>query len=195
MAALLLVTAYVFILSQQTWGLTPVIASNGLTYMVQTGAPGDMAEAAEQLSRLEARVNEFVNYLAHNHKDDNRVCNIVARWQGRLSEVNALHSQEAAYSVNKTEVRICIRDSRGNLQDDNTAMFILIHELGHLSIDDYGHTDEFWRSFRFLLKIAIEDAKVYRIQDFEEEPVEYCHHAIRSSPYTCYKNGNCSLDE
>jgi len=180
--------------SSKTWGMKRVVASNGKVYLVQEHAPGDSARAAEQLSRLESRLNAFVGYLkTSEYKNDPRVRNIIRRWAGRLSEVNSMTTLDAAYSMNKSEISLCIRDGEGNLQDDETAMFVLLHELGHLSVDNYGHTDEFWDAFRFILKIAIEDAKVYQDQNFENFPVQYCDHKIRSSPYTCLKNGNCSL--
>lgn len=192
---ILAIVLMMVLVSSRTWGMQRVKASNGRIYLVQENVKGDAAQAAEQLARLEARVNRFVEYMdaSEQHRKDSRVVNVVKRWAGKLSEVNNLHSFDAAYSINKSDIAICIRDAEGNLQDDETAMFILLHELGHLSIDDYGHTEEFWTAFRFLLKIAIEDAKVYQDQNFENFPVQYCDHPIRSSPYTCYKLGNCSL--
>jgi hypothetical protein len=181
-------------MSAQTWGMARVRASNGRIYLVQRNSPGDPRDAAEQLARLEARVDTFVEHLKTSRfADDCRVKNVIRRWAGRLSEVNTAASLDAAYSINKSEIAICIRDAEGRLQDDETAMFILLHELAHLSIDSYGHTDSFWKSFRLLLKIAIEDARIYADQNFEKFPVSYCDQAVRSSPYTCLKNGNCAL--
>ena len=182
-------------MSSQMWGMVRIRAkTNGKIYLVQASAPGDPQEAAEQLARLEARVDRFVAYLkTSTHKDDCRIKNVTRRWAGRLSEVNSKSSIDAAFSVNKSEIAVCVRDAKGRLQDDETAMFILLHELAHLSVDSYGHGDSFWKAFRLLLKIAIEDARVYVDQNFENFPVRYCDQAVRSSPYTCLKNGNCAL--
>ena len=182
-------------MSSQMWGMVRIRAkTNGKIYLVQASAPGDPQEAAEQLARLEARVDRFVAYhKTSTHKDDCRIKNVTRRWAGRLSEVNSKSSIDAAFSVNKSEIAVCVRDAKGRLQDDDTAMFILLHELAHLSVDSYGHGDSFWKAFRLLLKIAIEDARVYVDQNFENFPVRYCDQAVRSSPYTCLKNGNCAL--
>jgi hypothetical protein len=192
LVTILLMFVYI---SSKTWGMKRIVASNGKVYLVQEHAPGDARQAAEQLARLEAKLTAFVEYLktSEKYKHDPRVRNIVKRWAGRLSEVNSMTTLDAAYSLNKREISVCIRDVDGKLQDDQTSMFVLLHEFGHLAVDNYGHGDEFWTAFRFILKIAIEDAKVYEDQNFEDFPQTYCEHKIRSSPYTCLKNDNCSL--
>jgi hypothetical protein len=181
---------YLVSVLSHTWGLTRVMASNGKMYWVR--AEGDRRSAAEHLAELEGRVNRFVEFLKQSrHAQEPRVKNVIRRWSGSLSEVGPVYTGEAAYSLNKTDVKVCIRDSSGRLQDHNTGMFVMLHELAHLAEDTYGHGESFWDTFRFLLTIAIEEAGVYEYQGFEQSPVEYCHHVIRSNPYTCVKRGSC----
>ena len=59
-------------------------------------------------------------------------------------------------NVNKGyEIYICLDGT-----DVNSAMYILIHELAHMSVPEYDHTKNFWEHFEKLKKIAI-DAGVY----------------------------------
>lgn len=59
-------------------------------------------------------------------------------------------------NVNKGyEIYICLD---GN--DVNSAMYVLLHELAHMSVPEYDHTDKFWKHFDKLKKIAV-DGGVY----------------------------------
>ena len=56
---------------------------------------------------------------------------------------------------NGYEIYICLD---GN--DVNSAMYVLLHELAHMSVPEYDHTNKFWAHFEKLKKIAI-DGGVY----------------------------------
>lgn len=192
-AAIFIFTAAVFWWKRPQRGMTNVTAFNGKQYLVRD-LPNSK-EVADTLGHLEEAIDSFVQYLAASkYRHDRRVQNIVTRWTGTLAETAVIYDYEAAYSTNKREISVCVRNKAGQIEHDReTAVFILIHELAHLASDEYGHTPEFWNNFRFLLKVAIEDAKIYRYQRFEDLPVEYCGHRISRSPYTCYKEGACPL--
>jgi len=56
-------------------------------------------------------------------------------------------------NVNKGyEIYICLD---GN--DVNSAMYVLIHELAHMSVPEYDHTDNYWDNFEKLKNICIEN--------------------------------------
>jgi len=56
-------------------------------------------------------------------------------------------------NVNKGyEIYICLSGS-----DVNSAMYILLHELAHMSVPEYDHTSNFWAHFDKLKKIAIDN--------------------------------------
>ena len=56
-------------------------------------------------------------------------------------------------NVNKGyEIYICLD---GN--DVNSAMYVLIHELAHMSVPEYDHTDNFWTNFKKLKKLCIDN--------------------------------------
>jgi hypothetical protein len=50
------------------------------------------------------------------------------------------------------EIYICLDDGG----DVNSAMYVLIHELAHMSVPEYDHTDKFWKISRNLRNCASE---------------------------------------
>ena len=59
-------------------------------------------------------------------------------------------------NVNKGyEIYICLAGG-----DVNSAMYVLLHELAHMSVPEYDHTSNFWGHFEKIKKIAI-DSKLY----------------------------------
>lgn len=54
-------------------------------------------------------------------------------------------------NVNKGyEIYICLDGG-----DVNSAMYVLIHEVAHMSVPEYDHTDKFWENFKKLKMICI----------------------------------------
>ena len=60
-------------------------------------------------------------------------------------------------------------------------MFVAIHELAHLMTKEVGHTKNFWDNMKFLLVKAI-DIDIYKKQDFNSVPKEYCGTTITDTP-------------
>lgn len=59
-------------------------------------------------------------------------------------------------NVNKGyEIYICLDGS-----DVNSAMYVLIHELAHMSVPEYDHSPKFWENFKKLKEI-FEGAGLY----------------------------------
>jgi hypothetical protein len=69
-----------------------------------------------------------------------------------------------------------------NLIDDNTLMFVAIHELSHIMTKSIGHKTEFWQNFKFLLENAKESG-IHTPVDYKKEPKEYCGMTIHDNPY------------
>jgi hypothetical protein len=52
------------------------------------------------------------------------------------------------YNVNKGyEIYLCLD---GGEESINSVMNVLIHELAHVTVKEYDHSPEFWRSFKDL---------------------------------------------
>ena len=91
-----------------------------------------------------------------------------------------------AYSLNKgEEICLCLREPENELEiidDMNTLMFVLVHELSHLMTDDIGHTNKFWNNMAYLLKKASE-INLYTPINYSVTPVMYCGVKIDETPY------------
>jgi hypothetical protein len=77
------------------------------------------------------------------------------RWK-RIKNSNTIftgttHEVDGAGSnVNKGyEIYICLDGD-----DVNSAMYVVIHELAHMSVVEYDHSDKFWENFRDLKSIC-----------------------------------------
>ena len=54
-------------------------------------------------------------------------------------------------NVNKGyEIYICLDGG-----DVNSAMYVLIHEVAHMSVPEYDHTDKFWENFKKLKALCV----------------------------------------
>ncbi len=73
-------------------------------------------------------------------------------------------------NVNKGyEIYICLDGD-----DVNSAFYVLMHELAHMTVPEYDHSIKFWENFEKLKKICI-DAGLY----VKGGPRQYCGDAIR----------------
>ena len=77
-----------------------------------------------------------------------------------------------AFNVNKGyEIHICL-DGR----KINGAMYVFLHELAHITVEDYDHSEQFWANFKLLREHA-RDIGIYKP---EKESV-YCGQTINDS--------------
>lgn len=90
---------------------------------------------------------------------------------------------DSAYTINKKSVYICLKNRvyPYNIHNINTVMFVLIHELTHISNASWNHPNEFWILFKFLLLEAVE-CNVYRPINYSIYPELYCNTLIKYNP-------------
>ena len=80
--------------------------------------------------------------------------------------------EDIAFNVNKGyEIHICLDGKK-----INAAMYILLHELAHITVEEYNHSERFWSNFKRLREIAHEIG-VY----VPEREMEYCGQTIKDS--------------
>ena len=147
------------------------------------------SQVASRLASLAGKTDKIVKYMLDNNLPDPVIARrLFARWAkirntpGGFRETNP-GEDTAAYTVNKgDQMRICIRRKGAEFEDDNTSMFVIAHELGHLMSKSYGHNAEFRRNFSFVTKVAV-DLGVYIYQDFSKSPENYCGTDITHSAY------------
>lgn len=66
-----------------------------------------------------------------------------------------LYSGSSAYTDNKTVITLCLSDPEtGVPYDENTIMYVALHELAHVVSTNIGHGKEFRKNFATLLARA-----------------------------------------
>ncbi len=165
------------------------INKGGIEFLVRN--LDDKEQAAKLLSDICTRLTKLVKHL-HNDRDNKEYDSQTKEDIKRLHKNYNPHAivesspgnKYTSYSINKGEkIVFCLRskDDSQKLVDLNTMMFVAIHELAHLMTKEVGHTRRFWDNMKFLLVKGIE-LDVYKKQDFNSNPKEYCGTTITDTP-------------
>jgi len=144
----------------------------------------DKKEAANLLAKIRSNLDKIVYHLKETYPDKEATKNISANFKSDNISEGAEHAKYTSYSINKGEkIVLCIRskDSKKELVDLNTMMFVALHELAHIATTSIGHTEEFWDNFKWILKEAIK-MNIYKYQDFNSSPKGYCGIEITDNP-------------
>ncbi len=181
MICILVVFFYMNFLRQKLF-LEKVRASNGEEYLVRN-LPNKV-EAANKLANISQLLNQLVQSLDESDKEKGEyIKNLKNNFNSDFITENIPGSIYVAYSVNKgEELSLCIRDKdTESFIDDNTIIFVAIHELAHIMTPETGHTPLFWDNMKYLLGQASRQG-IYIPVDYSQEPVEYCGMNINSTP-------------
>jgi predicted metal-dependent hydrolase len=95
---------------------------------------------------------------------------------------NDPNSNLTSFSINKgEELAFCLKSKKtGEVHDINLLMYVTLHEMAHIACPEVGHGELFKNIFKFLTEQAIEIG-IYRKDDYEKQPVEYCGMMLSSS--------------
>jgi predicted metal-dependent hydrolase len=91
---------------------------------------------------------------------------------------------EVSYNVNKGQViSLCLRDYNNpdKFHDVNDLIFVAIHEVAHSCNNSYGHDTKFWKVFRTLLEVAVEN-NLYSNVNYQSQKKNYCSMDITYNP-------------
>lgn len=93
------------------------------------------------------------------------------------------YGKDTAYTINKKYIYICLKNAvyPYNIYNLNTALFVLLHELTHLSNIKWDHSEDFWRLFKFYLTEAV-NCQIYTPVDYKLHPEKYCNTMITYNP-------------
>ncbi len=142
--------------------------------------------AVELLAKTSEKMTTLVEYAKQTDPDDSRVKRLVQRFNSSKIVETLPTSEHTAYSENKgRKIAFCLNKKKENdnqLIDENTLMFVAIHEMAHLTTTSIGHNKEFWDNFKYLLKFA-NACKVYEPVDYSKQQTEYCGMTISDNPY------------
>jgi len=146
----------------------------------------DKQEACELMSNIHDKLNKLMDRYRSdpNTAADQRVRVMLERFRPENICEADVHSDTTSYSENKGErIVICLRDKQKPypLVDENTVMFVVLHEIAHLMTTTIGHTPEFWANFRRILKDGV-GAGIYQETNYARNPVKYCGMTITDTP-------------
>lgn len=150
-------------------------------YLVQNILKKD--EAANILARLNKKIKTLIAHLKINYKSKDGIVRLEKNYKVENISEGSSESSYTSYSVNKGEkIVFCLRQKydKNIFVDENVLMYVATHEISHLMTKEIGHTDIFWKNFKFLLEEAIK-INVYTKQDFEKSPQDYCGLNIKYS--------------
>lgn len=157
---------------------------DGKKYCVRERAKLELA--ADRLAVVTGNMNKLVEHCYSKYPERNNIKRLKQGFNPKKIQETLPTSEYTAYSENKGEkIAFCLdknKDGKGGLIDQNTLMFVAIHELSHVATESIGHTDEFWGNFKFLLQEA-EKINVYNPEDYKKKPKEYCGMSIKDNPY------------
>lgn len=194
-----------------THGRTVPIKSpiDGMTYEVHDSYPNP-SDAADTLAQINRRVIGIMRHLKNKYIKDassdvatqypervEAVKHLLARYNpDNLTENSPFDPEgDTSFTTDKGALMaLCLRDRKprpgkrassdyddGIIHPLDVLMFVTIHEMAHVAIDELDHPPVFWATFKFLLEEA-ENAGVARFPNYNMNPVNYCGLRIDYSP-------------
>ena len=139
---------------------------DGKTYCVRERAKLELA--ADLLARTTQKLNKLVAHMKENLPEHSITKLFIERYNPKKIYETLPTSEYTAYSENKGEkLAFCLdtkKNSQGQLIDENTLMFVALHEIAHIGTKDVGHTDKYWNNFKFIIEQA-KEIGIYVPQD------------------------------
>jgi len=156
---------------------------DGKQYCVRERAK--LTLAADLLAKTTQNMQLVVNHMGEKFPDRDNVKRLVKNFNPKKVKEILPTSKFTAYSENKGEsLAFCTTKTKegDNLIDQNTLIFVALHELAHIATKSIGHTTEFWENFKFILENAVE-IKIYKPIDYKNKPKGYCGMTITDNPF------------
>ena len=160
------------------------VNTNGKTFMVQN-LP-DKEEASSRMASIQGKLQKLIT----RYRDDPatavepRVKTLIERFKPENICESNMDDSTTSYSENKgNRIVICLRQKTSGYPfvEENTVMFVVLHEMAHLMTYSTGHTPEFWANFRRMLQDAIA-VGIYENVNYARTPTPYCGIEITDSP-------------
>ena len=188
MIGMIIVVAIKIYLETDYFHLKCIISDvDGKKYCVRERRKLEMA--ADMLANTTANMQKLVDHCYLKFPNRGNTQRLKEGFNPKTIQETLPTSEFTAYSENKGEkIAFCLdkkKSGKGGLIDSNTLMFVAIHEMAHVASESIGHTDEFWKNFKFLL-IEAEKIIIYKPIDYKSDPKEYCGMDITDNPYYDY---------
>ena len=182
---ILAVAIYMYLANKDTIDLKCVISTvDGNKYCVRDRKEVD--KAANLLAAVVEKCKKLVDYVHKKYPSQDNVIRLNDGFNPQKIVETLPTSEHTAYSENKGEkLAFCLNkknEDNSSLIDENTLMFVAIHEIAHVATKSIGHKSEFWDNFRFLL-VEAKEAGLHNPEDYKKSPQEYCGMKITDNPY------------
>jgi hypothetical protein len=182
---LILIISYKLYIDSDMFQLKCVVSSiDGDKYCVRERE--NIQNASDLLAKTTDKMKKLVKYVGEKYKDKDNVKRLVKKFNPKKIVETLPTSEYTAYSENKGQkIAFCLNKEKkddNHLIDENTLMFVALHEMAHVASESIGHNKEFWDNFKFLIKEASE-AELYNPIDYSKKNEEYCGMTISSSPF------------
>lgn len=159
---------------------------NGKKYCIRERTKLKEKEVVNLLAKAVEKSKLLVNHMITKYPENDYCQRLNKNFNPDTIKENLPNSTLTSYTENKGQsISLCVNTTKTNkneLIDENTLMFVLIHELAHCSTKTIGHQPDFWNFFKFLLKEAV-IINVYSPQNYKKSPKPYCGIKLTDSPY------------
>tara|TARA_B100001175_G_C19502598_1_gene638991 strand:+ start:2281 stop:2874 length:594 start_codon:yes stop_codon:yes gene_type:complete len=184
----IIIIAYKIYVTSDTFNLRCIISDvNGNKYCVRDRNKLELA--ADKLANVNIKLNKLVKHLGEKYPEKDNVNRLVKKYNPKKIYETLPTSEYTAYSENKGEkMAFCLdteKNSKGRIIDDNTLMYVALHEISHVASKSIGHNDEFWSNFKFIITEA-KEIDVYNPVDYKNNNARYCGMNITDNPYYDY---------
>jgi WLM domain len=182
---ILIICIYVYFDNLDSFQLKCIVSGvDGNKYCVRERSK--LQAASDLLASVTDKCKKLVSYVDKKHPKNENIQRLVKGFNPKKVMETLPTSEFTAYSENKGEkLAFCLnrkKKDNNDLIDENTLMFVAIHELSHIMTKSIGHKSEFWENFKFLLEEA-KAAGLHQPVDYKKEPQEYCGMIIHDNPY------------
>lgn len=169
----------------------PVQAQDKKVYKVLTEYK-DYNEAVDRLAMINQQNTKLIEYMNKKYGSQNSKGAILAQRlkdryrEDTLEENYSDDPSNTSYTLEKGDkIAYCLREKiTGNekLHDQHILEFVNLHEIAHVASEGYGHDEEFWDNFKFILNEANE-AKLHTPRDYARFPINYCGMDVSYNPF------------
>jgi hypothetical protein len=145
-------------------------------------------ESAKLLEGITNNMFKLKDFLYHNKDKFPEMKDYIIQLNNNLNKDRTLiyendpKSDLTSFSVNKgEEIALCLKSKKtGSMHNMNLMMYVTIHEMAHIACPEIGHGELFKKIFKFLCDQSIVIG-IYKYDDYESNPVEYCGMMLSSS--------------
>jgi len=184
--AVIIIFIYIFLFYNKKNVVLVTGSDNFTKYLVYNDEQKN--ESAKLLEEITKNMFKLKDYLYQNIDKFPEMREYIKQLNRNLDKERTLiyendpKSDLTSFSVNKgEEIALCLKSKKtGSIHNINLMMYVTIHEMAHIACPEIGHGDLFKKIFKFLCEQGIVIG-VYKYDDYENNPIEYCGMMLSSS--------------